>query len=363
MIPIPRLQIAVAAVAAVAAAGLLFAASPATTTGSDPLDRPARISPLAPRALVTGLASAGDRLMAVGQRGHVLVSEDAGTTWVQSKVPVSSDLTAVQFVDARVGHAVGHDGVVLRSEDGGRSWKRVLDGRQANRLLVDHMQQRVAADPSDANQALLDEARRNAGLGPDKPFLDVWFDSADEGFVVGAYNLIFHTADGGRSWQPWFDRTDNPRLFNLYAIRPVGGTLVIAGEGGLLLRLDAEQQRFIALPSPYEGSWFGLVATQDNLLAFGMRGNAWLSADRGDTWQQVDSGLRASITAGVRTDDGQIWLADQSGAVASSTDGGYSFHAQPLAAALPAAALAVQGQAIVLGGPRGLQRFDREGAR
>ncbi|WP_211368004.1 WD40/YVTN/BNR-like repeat-containing protein [Pseudoxanthomonas sangjuensis] len=356
----PRLLIATAGAVV---AGLLFAAPPAANAGSDPLDRPARISPLAPRALVTGIASAGERLVAVGQRGHVLVSADSGATWAQSEVPVSSDLTAVQFVDARVGHAVGHDGVVLRSEDGGQSWKRVLDGRQANRLLVDYMQERVAADPSDANQALLDEAKRNAGLGPDKPFLDVWFDSPDEGFVVGAYNLIFHTADGGRSWQPWFDRTDNPRLFNLYAIRPVGETLVIAGEGGLLLRLSAEQQRFVALPSPYEGSWFGLVATQDNLLAFGMRGNAWLSTDRGDTWQQVDSGLHASITTGVRTEDGEVWLADQSGAVARSTDGGHGFHAQPLAAALPAAALALQGQAIVLGGPRGLQRFDREKAR
>ncbi len=54
-----------------------------------------------------------------GERGIVLLSDDAGVSWRQAKVPVSVSLTAVQFVDAEQGWAVGHLGVVLHTQDGG----------------------------------------------------------------------------------------------------------------------------------------------------------------------------------------------------------------------------------------------------
>lgn len=85
----------------------------------DPLDRPAQVSPLASKSLMQGVTRAGARLVAVGQRGHILVSDDSGATWSQAKVPVSSDLTAVFFANDKMGWAVGHDGVILNSVDGG----------------------------------------------------------------------------------------------------------------------------------------------------------------------------------------------------------------------------------------------------
>jgi len=327
--------------------------------GGDALDTPARASPLAQWRLITSIAKAGDQaVIAVGQRGHVLRSVDGGKSWTQSKVPLSSDLTAVQFVDSHVGYAVGHDGVVLRSVDGGASWVRVLDGRSANRLLAEYMQKKLDAAGSqadDSDRKLLEEARRNVELGPDKPFLDVWFSSADDGFVVGAYNLVFHTADGGKSWQPWFDRTDNPKLLNLYSIRPAHGTLYIAGEAGLLLKLDAAAQRFRALPRPYKGSYFGVMGTSAGVLAFGMRGNAFLSRDQGRHWSPVATGLASSITAGDVGAGGSVVLVDQAGNLARSDDGGADFARLALPAAVPLAAVAAVPGGAVAGGPRGLR--------
>src|SRR6185437_8188856 len=205
----------------------------------DVLDTPSQASPLASRSLLQGVAKAGSRLIAVGQRGHIVVSDDQGTTWKQASVPVSSDLTAVFFADAGNGWAVGHDGVILHSGNGGDSWQVQLNGRQANDLLLAAMERRATAEPASAEaKALLAEAQRYKEQGADKPFLDVWFANPADGYVVGAYNLIFHTADGGKTWQPWFDRTDNPRFFNLYAMRPICGELYIAGEGGLIMKLD-----------------------------------------------------------------------------------------------------------------------------
>ena len=122
------------------------------------------------------------------------------------------------------------------------------------------MERKVAAEPaSEDAKKLLAEAQRYKEQGADKPFLDVWFADAQNGYAVGAYNLIFRTRDGGKTWEPWFDRTDNPKFFNLYAIRPAAGELFIAGEGGLVLKLDGAAQRFRALTVPYNGSFFGVA--------------------------------------------------------------------------------------------------------
>ncbi len=333
---------------------LALLAGLAAAAGADPLDRPAQASALAEKRLITGIAHAGaKRLVAVGQRGHILFSDDDAQSWKQAtKVPVSSDLTAVQFVDAKTGFAVGHDGVVLGSSDGGESWIELLDGRAANALLLRHLQGLPAGKE---REGLLAEAQRNADAGPDKPLLDLYFSSATEGFVVGAYNLIFETRDGGHSWQPWYERVDNPKLLNLYAIRAHHGVLYIAGEAGLLLKLDPAAQRFTALKSTYQGSYFGLVDTPAGLIAFGMRGNALLSRDEGASWQPLATQLQASVTGAAQAADGSVLLADQSGGIALSDDGGASFARVPVAAAMPLAALAVTPAGLALGGPRGLR--------
>ncbi|MGJ7512699.1 WD40/YVTN/BNR-like repeat-containing protein [Variovorax sp. GT1P44] len=353
-----RRSMLLAALGALAASGTTVAA--AAAAASDVLDRPARMSPLAAERLITGIARAGDRLVAVGQRGHIVHSEDGGRLWVQAMVPVSSDLTAVSFVDAKVGYATGHDGVVLGTLDGGHGWTRLLDGRQVNTLVLDHMQRRVAAsDATEQDRKLLVEAQRNAEAGPDKPFLDLCFVSANEGFVVGAYGLILRTADGGKTWEPWFDRADNPNLLNLYAVRAHRGAIYIAGEAGLLLKLDAGAQRFTVLPSPYKGSLFGLASTKAGVLAYGMRGNAFLSTDEGAAWSPVNTGLAASIVAGAVATNGTVALVDQAGGIALSIDGGLSFTRSPLRSQVPLAAVAFASTtSLVVGGPRGLRSID-----
>jgi photosystem II stability/assembly factor-like uncharacterized protein len=113
-------------------AGLaLLAAPPLSVAFQDPLDTPAVMDARAPRSLLNDIVLAGKRLVAVGQRGHIVYSDDHGKHWTQAAVPVSSDLTAVSFPTPMMGWAVGHDGVVLATKDGGVTWARQLDGRAA----------------------------------------------------------------------------------------------------------------------------------------------------------------------------------------------------------------------------------------
>ncbi|MBK5351447.1 glycosyl hydrolase, partial [Pseudomonas sp. TH41] len=136
----------------------------------DPLSSPAIPSEKAINGMFTGLATAGKRLVAVGQRGHIFYSDDAGVRWHQAEVPVSSDLVAVQFPSPTQGWAVGHDGVVLHSDNNGETWKRQLDGRQVGQIMLDYYRQQAAPDDT-----LLADAQRMIDEGADKPFLDVWF--------------------------------------------------------------------------------------------------------------------------------------------------------------------------------------------
>lgn len=323
----------------------------------DVLDTPAAQSPLAAQGILTGIAQAGKRLVAVGQRGHILYSDDAGQHWQQAQVPVSSDLVAVHFPTLTQGWAVGHDGVVLHSSDAGTTWVRQLDGRQVGALMLQHYQRLAALQPADeALAAWVEEARRMDEQGADKPFLDVWFANEREGYIVGAFNLIFRTEDGGRSWHPLLERIDNPGMLHLYAIRPVGEELYVVGEQGLALRLDRESQRFVAVPTPYNGSFFGILGKPGVVLAYGLRGNVFRSTDSGESWTKVQTGVELSITAGTVAADGRLVLLTQAGHVLVSRDNGVSFHPAEQSRLLPVSAATAQGaDSLALAGPRGVR--------
>lgn len=318
----------------------------------DVLDLPAQHTALAAHAPLSAITRAGERLVAVGQRGHILYSDNAGQDWQQAEVPVSSDLTAVRFPTPRDGWAVGHDGVVLHSADGGEHWTRQLDGRAIGQLMLDF----YTANPQADNETLLDQSRRMKEEGADKPFLDLWFRDAQEGFVIGAFNLILHTRDGGRSWEPWNHRVDNPQSLHLTAITAVGEDLFMVGEQGLLLKLDHPQQRFIALDSPYKGTFFGVLGKPGLLFAYGLRGNAVRSIDGGATWSAVATGLPVSLTAASQGADGGLYLFSQAGQGLVSHDDGATFKALSLAQRTPVSGVLVSGDSLLLVGHRGLQR-------
>jgi photosystem II stability/assembly factor-like uncharacterized protein len=328
-------------------------------TFRDVLAVPALQSPLAAKTLLNGLAGAGKRVVAVGQRGHIVYSDDAGTTWTQAKVPVSADLVAVHFPTARHGWAVGHDGVVLHSTDAGATWVRQLDGRAIGSLFQTYYAElagRGALGPAAEATALVDEAARVAAQGADVPLLDVWFADPRNGFVVGAFNLVLHTADGGETWTPWSHRTENPNRLHLYAVRGVGSDVYATGEQGLVLKLDAASGRFRALETPYKGTYFGAVVGNDAVLVFGLRGNAFRSIDGGRNWRKVDTDVQDGLTGAAVVGEGKLVLVSQSGRVLVSQDGGVRFSPLKLDRATPASAVHPVGdRAVAIAGARGVR--------
>lgn len=312
-------------------------------------------------AAMLALTRAGGRLVAVGERGIVLLSDDDAASWRQAKVPVGTTLTGVQFVDDRRGWAIGHLGVVLHTEDGGATWVRQLDGVQAAAIALQAAQQAAREATTDAAEAerQLAAAQYLVDDGPDKPLLDLHFENERTGYVVGAYNLAFRTDDGGRTWKSWLGHIVNPKGLHLYAIEAVGSDLYIAGEQGLLLRSSDGGERFTPVNSPSKGTYFGLVTgTGGELLLYGLRGRAFWSGDAAASWTEVDTGTRTSISAGVRLADGSLLLASQVGELMQSRDNGRSFQPVPHADPQPVADLTQSAAGrLVVASPRGVHKL------
>ena len=301
--------------------------TPSKTGYIDDLVLPAEMSPLAERNLLNGIASAGSRVVTVGILGHILYSDNRGKSWIQARVPVSTDLTAVYFPSPKKGWAVGHDGVVLHSEDGGATWTKQLDGYGACRIMNKYYKDHSL--PGTLNTIAADKMRGDIELmikqGPVTPFLDVWFENELTGFVVGAFNQIFYTEDGGKSWVPWFDRTDNPTGMHLYAIRPIDNDIYISGEQGLLMKLDRKAKYFKSLKTPYVGTYFGVIGQSGTIVAFGMRGNIFRSTDGGANWQKIETLEKAALLGGMVEKDGSFILVSQAGNILISKDCGKHF--------------------------------------
>jgi photosystem II stability/assembly factor-like uncharacterized protein len=328
----------------------------------DVLDLPARVSALAINSPLSGMARAGERVIAVGQRGHIVFSDDAGKHWQQAAVPVSADLTAVNFPTTTQGWAVGNDGVVLHSSDAGATWHKQLDGLQIGALLVEHYSALASAEPGNEQWPLrVAEGQRLTEQGADKPLLDVWFANDKVGYVVGVFNLILRTDDGGQSWAPFQDRTDNPQGFHLNAIASTGDALYIAGEQGLLLKWDDNAQRFAAVPTPYQGSFFGVLGKPGEVLVYGLRGNVLRSTDGGLNWTALETGLHVSITAGLIDAHGNYRLFTQGGQMLVSQGTGAQMRLlrQPVSTPVAGATQSAAG-ALVVAGSRGTQTLALE---
>lgn len=292
--------------------GLVTAAWVIAATGAgsaDLIDTPSRQLSTAQRNMLSGVASQGGRTVAVGPRGLIMLSDDAGGSWRQVSSPVSTDLATVRFAGTSVVWAVGHDAVALKSSDGGATWTRMLDGRTVLKLL------RESAEGSEQLEAEIErtmDQSATADVWP-APLLDIRFaPDGLTGFAVGGFGLILKTTDGGKTWQSWHRQTDNDHRYHLYALTGNDGAVFVAGEQGLVMRLNAEGKRFERIFTPYNGSFFGIDQLGSRLVAYGLRGNAFVSENAGQAWQKIETDVEANLVGAVAHDDA-VLLVSQKG--------------------------------------------------
>ncbi len=271
--------------------------------------------PLASQSLLLDITLVGNsKLIAVGERGHILTSIDANN-WQQANVPIQSTLTKVFFLNALKGWAVGHDASILHTQDGGDTWQ---------------IQQYLPA--------------------LEKPLFDVLFKDKNNGIAIGAYGQFFRTMDGGKNWSIEFHQEfllpedteylnelkledEEAYLDERASILPhfnrvfqAGRTLYMVGEIGLIAKSNDFGQNWQPFEEIYQGSFFDVARTQQGtLLVVGLRGNVFRSLKNGVSWEKIPTGTTSSINNIVLSDNGFIYLLGNNGRFLISKDDGKSF--------------------------------------
>lgn len=279
---------------AAAVACVSWPAGAAETTAQTrwPTMEPARPVSNAVTAPLLATARAGNHVVAVGDHGVILLSDDGVRFWQAKAVPVRALLTSVQFVDARHGYAAGHDGVVLATQDGGESWT----------LL-------------------------RATPGVEQPILALHFDSLEHGIAVGLYGWAIETHDAGRTWTDLtIESGDNADRHLLHMFATSRGALFAIGEGGVIYRSADRGKSWEGTTTGGKGSlWHGLALSDGTLLVCGMRGHLYRSSDDGKTWQAVDAKTTQSLTGIAELADGSVTVVGMGGTVLESKDHGKTF--------------------------------------
>ncbi|KVM81079.1 WD40/YVTN/BNR-like repeat-containing protein [Burkholderia stagnalis] len=260
---------------ALCAAAAAFAQSHGTV--ADWAARPAHAWAAPARMMLTDATRTGARIVAVGEHGVILLSDDDGKTWRQSRrVPVSATLSAVTFADAQHGWAVGQWGVILATADGGETWEK----------------QRI-------------------DTSVDQPLFSVIFTSAHDGIAVGLWSLVLQTRDGGKTWT----RTTLPKppgggkadrnLYHIFADRQ--GALYVVSELGAVLKSTDGGTNWSYLQTGGKGSlWTGVALPDGRIVVGGLLGSLFQSSDGGASWAPLNPETKSSITDLVATGNGLL---------------------------------------------------------
>lgn len=221
--------------------------SPLLAEVTDPtmVTQPAEILPLAAQSQLMDITAAGSRLVVVGNRGHILTSDDKGESWTQQNVPARQMLVDVDFADSQNGWAVGHDSIILHTADGGTSWEI-----------------------------------QNFDPETGQPLYGVLALSATDAWAVGSFGKFFRTTDGGENWEAQEVGITEPGVHLISITQLPSGTLVITGEVGMVAHSSDNGETWNLGQTAYAGSYFGVLPMGTNgVMLFGLRGTGRIVAD------------------------------------------------------------------------------------
>ncbi len=343
----------------------------------DFLQQPAFKTSHPERAALMDVTRADHRLVAVGEHGIIIYSDDNGTSWTQAAVPVRTTLTAVSFPSPKEGWAIGHETVLLHSRDQGASWKKVFDGNQVNTMMVkamqeivDQLKKELETAPESEKESLkprLEDAEVNLkGFldtqkeGPIQPLLDLKFITPNEGLLIGAFGIIMQTTDGGQNWSARLDRIGNPMGYHFYGLARTKDKEFIFGEAGGMYSSGDWGRHWKVLGSPYQGSFFNALGDPAGTLVtgFGLRGNLVISRDDGATWEHQQLGQGAALTGGSMLSGHRFVLVGMAGVIyLGSTD---NPEIKPVKTGFPACMAACEAAdgSLILAGLRGIKKFN-----
>ena len=250
------------------------------------------------KLLLLDIEATQNQIFAVGDRGYILHSSDQGESWVKAESPTQQLLTALAQSPNGNLYAVGHESVILKSTDDGKTW----------------VAQSLGDEQSEQSQ-------------PAEPLLDVHFLDDQTGYAVGGFGYAYKTTDAGKNWQDITYDLPNEEGFHLNKITSdEAGNIAIVGEAGLIMHSPDRGENWNLIDIPYEGTLFGgLITSNNKLIVYGLRGNAFVSDNFSGDWQKLNIEETSTFFGGAITEQGRLLLVGDNGVIFHGSD-----FAQPL---------------------------------
>lgn len=274
------------------------------------------------RVQVNDMLANDQQLVAVGERGTILLSDDQGDSWQRAQVLQQRDvtLTGVAALTPLVLLAVGIDGWILRSQDAGKTWQ---------------------------------EVRYDVELT--EPLLGVWADDDQHVVAFGSNGKYLESSDGGLNWSQREVSVDG---FHLNAMDGGhDGRQMLVGEQGLVLRSVDNGVNWESLSAFYNGSLFGVVRLSPECwVAYGMRGHIFVTQDFGLSWKQVEVGNNLPLYGHVLLPDnaGLVIVGAESTLVRLDARGALFDSTRRAGLGTLTSAVVLNGPGVLVGGERGV---------
>ena len=269
----------------------------------------------------------------MGQVGTILHTSNGGDTWEPQVSGTQVKLQRVSFPDAESGWVVGTFGTILHTSNGGDTWERQVADKtfDLNLAGVSFLNQTVGWAVTERGNTLLStvDGGRSwslARLNSNAVRVGLGFTDSQRGWIASTQGGIWHTMDGGTTWesQGGIDGNINGLFFLderngwisgwrgkdsglRFAKFLTDGVVARTDDGGTSwTRYETGTGQLlwdVAFVSPEEG-W-----------SVGASGTIVYSSDGGVQWKQQASGSTASLraVAFVGTDAG--WAVGESGVI------------------------------------------------
>jgi photosystem II stability/assembly factor-like uncharacterized protein len=300
-----------------------------------------------------------EKAIIVGYGGKILATSDGGRNWTLPPSGTDKPIYKVKMVDASNGWAVGSVGTVLKTTDGGATWQKLDAGTEASLFSVwapspERMiavgekativstsdggatwtTTKIESKPAEAGS---DEAMIGLNdadvIAQDPALYDVRFVGDDQGWIVGEFGKILHTADGGKTWTEQqqslvggeiVDALDLPTLFGIDCVdakqcTAVGldGKIATTSDGG-------ETWAFEEVAGDFSEPLFTVQLFPDGTgWAAGVAGEV-MRRDEGGQWKRAELGMR--VFSWLRqvgfADANNGWLVGGFGTILRTRDGG-----------------------------------------
>jgi photosystem II stability/assembly factor-like uncharacterized protein len=275
----------------------------------------------------------------VGRLGVLSITADACNTWTPLHNELCSDTEKLYFKNEKHGWCLGEHGKILKTQNGGVTWESTNSGltqKISNVYFKDSLQgiatgvvyETAIGSISEKSMIFLTEDGglhwRRSNFSFSTSLTKLFMLNDNEGWAVGYFTNVYHTSDGGVSWEK--QGNSNMTGNDVFFIDSLHGW-ICANNGVYRTSDGGNNWNYINISSTVSLNCLAFKNTQQGWL-FGKDGLAKKTVNGGDSWLDIQIPVTSNITSMYLGENDHIWISTDAGKILYSSNAGVSWSIQ-----------------------------------